>query len=237
MIKLFLFVLLVFPSVSKATTCVKDYAGTNSCVENENTAGDCETLGYLNKDVSGCTNYLYCPFNTNYKRCVAGGNEIDCEELGYTTDDKSAWCSNVIECPSDTAYTACVGQCVYSNVCVDKTDEATVSMPSANAELKYTNCTACGETRQIVTGWECNKGYKYITDSYNLYASCKNGKCCLKCDTYYTSVDDYAKWDSCTDQCYDQYDESCNQFGNCDSLFYCLNLCDLDYKAKTFVKC
>jgi len=122
MIKLFLFVLLVFPLVSEATTCVKDYAGTASCVENENTAGDCETLGYSSEDVDGCTNYLYCPFNTNYKKCVAGGNELNCEELGYTTDDKSAWCSNVIECPNDTAYTACakidecsIGDILYSD--------------------------------------------------------------------------------------------------------------------------
>ncbi|MBE6450840.1 MAG: DUF1566 domain-containing protein [Alphaproteobacteria bacterium] len=107
MIKMFLFVLLVFPLVSEATTCVKDYAGTASCVENENTAGDCKTLGYSNQDVSGCTNYLYCPFNTNYKRCVAGGNELDCEELGYTTDDKSAWCGKILTCPNDSRLTSC----------------------------------------------------------------------------------------------------------------------------------
>ena len=108
MIKTFLMFALLYSAQANAATCIKDYAGSASCVENENTAGDCETLGYSINDVDGCTNYLYCPFNTAYKKCVAGCQEIDCEELGYTRSSKDGWCSNQIECPTDNRYTACV---------------------------------------------------------------------------------------------------------------------------------
>ncbi|MBE6450623.1 MAG: hypothetical protein E7016_01510 [Alphaproteobacteria bacterium] len=200
MIKLFLFIFLVFPLVSEATTCVKDYAGTNSCVENENTAGDCETLGYSSQDVSGCKNYLYCPFNTNYKRCVAGGNELDCAELGYTSENKAAWCSTIITCPNDSTLTACVGQCVYNDICIDKTDEITASMPT-NAQLKYTNCTACGETRQIVTDWECSSGYGYVTNAYTcgstITSTTLRAPLCMHCNTKYVTYSDCARAIAC----------------------------------------
>ena len=196
MFKLFLLIFLTFPSVSGALTCLKDYAGTASCLENENTAGDCITLGYSTDNVEGCSNYLYCPFNTAYKKCVAGGEKLDCEKLGYTTDDKSAWCSNIITCPNNITLTACVGQCVYNDICVDKIDEATASMPSQFAQLQFEDCTACGETGQVVTGWKCNDGYIRVNDVYMVtgsldYYSCEGGKrpissssaidCCINC--------------------------------------------------------
>ncbi len=53
-----------------ALTCINDYGGTSSCT-NANPAGDCETLGYSKDNVSGCEHYLYCPFDTAYKRCVS----------------------------------------------------------------------------------------------------------------------------------------------------------------------
>ena len=55
-----------------ALSCLNDYGGTSSCT-NANPAGDCETLGYSKDDVSGCEHYLYCPFDTAYKRCVKYG--------------------------------------------------------------------------------------------------------------------------------------------------------------------
>lgn len=37
----------------------------------------CTDLGYSKNDVSGCTNYLYCPFDNAYKVCLP-----DCEDSG-----------------------------------------------------------------------------------------------------------------------------------------------------------
>jgi len=232
MIKMFLFVLLVFPLVSEATTCVKDYAGTNSCVENENTAGDCETLGYSNKDVSGCTNYLYCPFNTNYKKCVAGCKELNCAELGYTSENKTAWCTNVITCPNNITLTACVGQCVYNDICVDKTYEITASMPT-NAQLKYTNCTACGQTNSIVTNWECKSGYKRIDDD-SIYNGCgTDSPRCYACNSKYLPADNCRNYQSCISDCEYQGCGDCDQFGSyCDACQSCLNDCDDTYYRK-----
>jgi len=239
MIKMFLFVLLVFPLVSEATTCVKDYAGSASCVENENTAGDCETLGYSTKDVSGCTNYLYCPFNTNYKKCVAGCEELNCAELGYTSENKTAWCTNVITCPNNITLTACVGQCVYNDICVDKTYEITASMPSKFAQLQFESCTACGETKNIVTSWECINNYKLITDfeasySSNNTFSCKNGKCCIQCGTSYISHSDYIIADECYSECDSRDCVDCDTYGsNCG---FC-EACYEDCRQTTYVNC
>ncbi len=55
-----------------ALSCLNDYGGTSSCT-NANPAGDCTTLGYSKDNVSGCEHYLYCPFDTAYKRCVKYG--------------------------------------------------------------------------------------------------------------------------------------------------------------------
>ncbi|MBQ2811075.1 MAG: hypothetical protein IJF12_02790, partial [Alphaproteobacteria bacterium] len=130
----------------------------------------------------------------SYTACTTQ-EELNCAELGYTTDDKSDWCSSIITCPNDSTLTACVGQCVYNDICVDKIDEATASMPSQFAQLQFEDCTACGETGQVVTGWKCNDGYIRANDVYLVvgsfdYYSCEGGKrptsssaadCCINC--------------------------------------------------------
>ena len=63
---------LVIAGSANALTCINDYGGTSSCT-NANPAGDCTTLGYSKDNVSGCEHYLYCPFDTAYKRCVKEG--------------------------------------------------------------------------------------------------------------------------------------------------------------------
>ncbi len=54
-----------------ALTCRNDYSGTSGCAGNQNAAGNCETLGYYTSDVANCRHYIYCPFDTSYKRCTS----------------------------------------------------------------------------------------------------------------------------------------------------------------------
>ena len=69
-------------------------------------APDCAELGYSNVDDPNCKEegYLYCPFDSNYKKCV----ELNCQGLGYTNTEKSGWCKNIAVCPSNPSYTACI---------------------------------------------------------------------------------------------------------------------------------
>lgn len=75
---------LVIAGSANALTCINDYGGTSSCT-NTNPAGDCETLGYSKDDVSGCDHYLYCPFDTSYKRCVTEGEQACTQGYARTT--------------------------------------------------------------------------------------------------------------------------------------------------------
>ena len=53
-----------------ALTCRNDYSGSAGCAGNKTPAGDCETLGYSTSEVENCIHYIYCPFDTSYKRCT-----------------------------------------------------------------------------------------------------------------------------------------------------------------------
>ena len=75
---------LVIAGSANALTCINDYGGTSSCT-NTNPAGDCETLGYSKDNVSGCEHYLYCPFDTSYKRCVTEGEQACTQGYARTT--------------------------------------------------------------------------------------------------------------------------------------------------------
>ena len=102
-----------------ALSCLNDYGGTSSCT-NANPAGDCTTLGYSKDNVSGCEHYLYCPFDTAYKRCVKYGEgecsdgyvrtAEDCGDRGSSgwilgTDKDAAGCYKCEQktCPSGTS--------------------------------------------------------------------------------------------------------------------------------------
>ena len=68
-----------------ALTCRNDYSGTSGCAGNQNAAGNCETLGYYTDDVENCGHYIYCPFDTSYKRCTSFKNTTSCAD-GYAKD-------------------------------------------------------------------------------------------------------------------------------------------------------
>ena len=116
-VKPYLFGALTLLSASSALalTCANDYGSSAGCASNTTAAGDCATLGYSKDNVDGCEHYLYCPFDTSYKRCVSS-EEIDCATLGFTQENKSEWCGNVVSCPMDSSYTLCASQ-VGEQVC------------------------------------------------------------------------------------------------------------------------
>ena len=89
-------------------------------------APDCSQMGYSTASDPNCKDdgYIFCPFDKSYKKCV----NMNCEALGFTTDDKSSWCKNIATCRSNKQYTLCVkatceigdvfyadGTCGYAN--------------------------------------------------------------------------------------------------------------------------
>lgn len=70
-----------------ALTCKNDYSSASGCASNANAAGDCTTLGYATADVSGCSHYIYCPFDTAYKRCT-NAVETACATGTYQTKEE-----------------------------------------------------------------------------------------------------------------------------------------------------
>ena len=71
-----------------ALTCK---SGTADCTQSSNTASDCTALGYTNANTANCKHYLYCPFNTAYKACVAfDDSNTGCESKGYSTNKPTA---------------------------------------------------------------------------------------------------------------------------------------------------
>ena len=145
-----------------ALSCLNDYGGTGSCT-NANPAGDCTTLGYSKDNVSGCEHYLYCPFDTAYKRCVTQtGTTADCSDYPLSSCPTGAVCS---ACGTGSGsnitirymVTACqAGYTKSGNTCVVATCSGyTLSSCPANG-----SCTSClsGTTTKYKLN-SCNSGY------------------------------------------------------------------------------
>jgi len=80
--------LLTFCAITPAFAlhCKNDYAGSAGCAANATPAGDCTTLGFSKSDVAGCDQYLYCMFDTSYKRCISKSESCP-TGYGKTTKD------------------------------------------------------------------------------------------------------------------------------------------------------
>ena len=91
---------LLFSVSAHALSCFPNYSGSTGC-DTTDTAGDCKTLGYDTEDVTGCTHYIYCPFNTDYKVCINKGDDSTttptCKDGGYsdTKDRLATKCTEV----------------------------------------------------------------------------------------------------------------------------------------------
>ena len=200
----------------------------------------CESLGYTLSDDCSSNQYIYCPFDTSYKKCIGqfeqGTTEL-CTQFtleACPTNAKSCYkCENkngtkylIKECKDGYSISAdgttCVEQCVYADKCVDKSTSLSASMP-ANAQLTYKSCTACGETKQIAYSWECKSGYCPIGDQ-----SGSSTTKCLKKGTTYTP--NTSTIQSCRNDCMnnDFYCSECyGQSGNyCSNCEVCMDACE-----------
>ncbi len=167
-----------------ALTCK---SGTADCTQSNNNASDCTALGYTNANAANCTHYLYCPFNTAYKSCVAFTDDVDptppvadCSDYPLTACPENGICD---KCPADATYKKLTGcesgyrlntaktACVCGTLCLDRY----VDLPD-NAEYEYKECDACGEKSNIISGWKCKTGYQKTSDGTACEAStCPTG--------------------------------------------------------------
>ena len=125
----------------------------------------CEELNYSKEDNPACKDdgYILCPFDFSYKKCA----EFDCEKLGFTKSDKSAWCSKIAHCITDNTYTACTD--IIDIDCSDSTHTLT------KCPNDFTVCDQCAKNSKYkITG--C------ISNNYLLY---NNSQCLPKtCQAY-----------------------------------------------------
>ena len=157
----------------------------------------CEALGY-HKSIS----VISCPFDTSYTKCIvesATTDDLSCEEMGFTTTDKSEWCGNVITCPKDKAYTLCASGYDCSAFTLDKCPTG------ANCD----SCLSEGKLSYAVTS--CKEGYigTYVSlDGAPERLSCSINPCngygtsCIanaNCSTCQSGSTTKYKFDSCKD--------------------------------------
>lgn len=168
--KYFLFIVLstiIQTSAAVALTCKNDYAGASGCANNTTAAGDCATLGFSKDNSSNCGHYLYCPFDTSYKKCV--------KEKEIATWSCPAGYSDEITSVSDCGVQGSNGW-TYSSTSVQATDGSTVtcgkcSQKSCSGNAKYASVSDCGPSGS--GGW--NFSYCYYGDE--LRGTCTAKSC------------------------------------------------------------
>ncbi len=191
MMKLIAFLLMICATTpASALTCKNDYAGASGCASNDTAAGDCTTLGFSKSDTAGCSHYIYCPFDSSYKRCVNNtATEPSTCPTGYAKVVKdcgavyaagwtlgaldSSGCGKCIKksCPSGTATTAAG--------CASGVITSEFAMASSGDDMCY-NC-------QPVSTPTCSSGYATSvsgcpdSSSYVLDTSQKDSAGCYKC--------------------------------------------------------
>ena len=142
-------------SSANALTCQNDYSGDDGCANNAQAAGDCETLGYSKDNVNECEHYLYCPFDTAYKKCVS----IDCSAYNLTTCSTGAACA---ECKAGGRSFYKVTDCKagYEESGDGCKAAACTGYKLASCPTGATSCSTClsgTTTKYKVNG--CKKGY------------------------------------------------------------------------------
>ncbi len=162
-----------------AMTCLNDYSGTSGCAGNQTPAGDCSTLGYSKANVDGCVKYLYCPFDTSYKRCITQ-KAMDCSDYPLTKCPDNGFCS---ECNDGSTTKYKLDRCdnCFSQISVNggmcSRNYQYDKCPTDAGAATCSECTYSGKTvYNILT---CKPGYK-------LNGVFSNSRTCVKiadCDT------------------------------------------------------
>ena len=118
----------------------------------------CEQLGYSKSVDANCDDYILCPFDTSYKKCITG--KVDCAELGFTQDDKSEWCNKIVTCQTDSSYTLCAA----TENCDD--------FPLNKCPTGASSCSSCSKDDDLKFKVDsCKSGYTYANDT------CKANSC------------------------------------------------------------
>ena len=216
-VKPYLFGALTLLSASSALalTCANDYGSSAGCASNTTAAGDCATLGYSKDNVDGCEHYLYCPFDTSYKRCVAS-EKIDCSDYPFE------------ECPEGANCSACgIGTDIFYKI--DFCEEG--------YELSNNTCTATscsGYSSEYKSVADCGKsgslGWTYSTC---LSGDTLLGKCTMKsgCGGPFASAwgDDTSAEEKCLAMA---NVESCSSCYMGDTMFAQITACENGYEAQ-----
>ncbi len=198
-----------------ALTCRNDYSGTSGCAGNKNAAGNCETLGYYTSDVANCGHYIYCPFDTSYKRCTTLKNSSDCSDYPLTKCPDNGICN---KCPTDETYKKLTGcksgytlnatktACIENTCPIVEFEVNTSSSTSVTVKVQSTtsqDISKCGSTE--AKGWELYNTNTY-SGNYLCYA-CKPKSCP---DGYTTEI---SSQDDCTGS-HEQFVAASTSFGN-----------------------
>ena len=131
------------------------------------TIPDCASLGYSSTESSCNGSWLYCPFNSAYKKCVP--SSASCE--GFTKDDKTSWCKTIVPCAGDDTLTLCsellTKDC--SSYTLDKCGDYDVceSCSDGSGTTKY-KITGCKNNKMIITT------IKGVEGCYEYYDSCED---------------------------------------------------------------
>ena len=136
----------------------------------------CVDLGYSKTHISGCTEYIYCPFDTSYKKCVTARTANNrCNNFALNDCPANANCDycatayKIVGC--DSGYTLKNNTFVCATACTNKISQSAIP---ADATAVTESCTACDVSTNIITDWKCNTGYTKVGSRCELtYDSCE----------------------------------------------------------------
>ena len=89
-IKASLYGVLTLLSTTSAFALTCDTGSSSTCAASATAASDCENLGFSKDSPNGCKHYLYCPFDTSYKRCAS----LDCTSYTLSSCPANGYCES-----------------------------------------------------------------------------------------------------------------------------------------------
>ena len=158
-----------FTNILLSTTLLTTVFGAHKVMAQVNcaTVPDCASLGYSSTETSCNGSWLYCPFNSAYKKCVP--NSASCE--GFTEDDKTSWCKTIVPCAGDDTLTLCAELLAKdcSSYTLDKCGDYDIceSCSDGSGTTKY-KITGCKNEKMVVTT------IKGVEGCYEYYDSCED---------------------------------------------------------------
>ena len=158
-IKASLYGVLTLLSTTSAFALTCDTGSSSTCAASATAASDCEDLGFSKDSPNGCKHYLYCPFDTSYKRCVS----LDCTSYTLSSCPANGYCESC-KTGGHNYYTldGCnTGYVKSGNSCVVRTCPRGYS-------TAYSSVSRCGFTG--------SSGWSFSSDGYS------GDKLCGKCD-------------------------------------------------------